>query len=110
MGSSICSAILLRFEDEALHVAPAQVHHDGRATLTELARDGGDLFDHLEVGDLAEREQPAVVHAHGQRLRSSIFSRFLLQAHHDVETTIASTVCRLLRPNAVLATRFNSAA
>jgi hypothetical protein len=58
--------LLLRFEDETLHVASAQVHHDGRTSLAVFPRDGCNLLDDLEVSDQAEREQPAVVHSNRQ--------------------------------------------
>ena len=47
----------LGFEDEAFHVASAEVYHDGGTALAHLASDRVDLFLNLEIGDLTESDK-----------------------------------------------------
>ena len=80
----------LGLQHKALHVAPAQVDHDGSPPLGELAGDGADLFLHPEVGHLPELEQSAILRAQGQRLHNlHPLAQVLVQAHHDGESAVA---------------------
>ena len=76
--------------DEAGGVASAHVDEHADAALGVLADDLHGLLDELHLGDLAEREQAAVLGAQRQALhRGDVVAAVLGEAHDDGRAAVA---------------------